>query len=176
MSAITNSPPFSLNSMDVVSLEAKGSKGSKGSKSGGGSKPKESRPDTKRNLEPKNKNTPGTVLPIKIGPIPPRDQHEPNVMYIDPSKSAAEMNAGKSLVRETDEVAAARQRVLSWKNPAIHDAYAAKARGSSSSGKSGPVTYDGGKCLAAGSSSDVGSKSLAVYSPGGSANNSCSIS
>ncbi|MEK7339892.1 MAG: hypothetical protein AABZ92_04170, partial [Verrucomicrobiota bacterium] len=99
------------------------------------------------------------------------------IMYIDPSKSVAEMNAGKSLAGSSifEEESAARRTVLSWKDKSIYDAYAEKARGSSSSGKSGPVTYDGGKVMARGSSSDVGSKSTAVYSAG-SSNSSCTIS
>ncbi|PWU16492.1 MAG: hypothetical protein C5B45_00180 [Chlamydiae bacterium] len=170
MSAITKSI-FAPSSMDdVVSLEAKGKKSGGGDKGSKGSKG--SRPETKKNFEPKNKNTPGTVLPIQYGPIPPRDKHVPNVMYIDPSNSVAEINAGKSFSKA--EESAAIKTVLSWKSRGIYDAYAEKARGSSSSGTSGPVTYDGGKVMARGASSDVGSKSTAVYSTGGS-NNSCTI-
>lgn len=173
MSAITKSV-FAPSPMDVVSLEAKGKKSGE---SKGGGKPeggKGSRPETKRNLEPKNKNTPGTVLPIQYGPIPSRENHQPNVMYIDPSKSVAETDAGKSFTSEVDESAAIKT-VLSWKNASVSHAYAEKARGSSSSGGSGPVTYDGGKVMAVGSSSELGFKSTAVYSTGGS-NNSCTIS
>ena len=174
MSAITNSP-FSSSSRDVVNLEVKGrksggGKGSEGSEGSGGSKG--NRPDTIRSLEPKNQPTPAPFVPI-IWEIKPNKE---NTMHIDSSGEAAGMSAGKSLVSETDEVSAARQRVLGWSYAKTSMCDKAKARGSSSSGKSGPVTYDGGKCLAAGSSSDVGYKSTAVYSPSGSANNSCSIS
>lgn len=172
MSAITKSifAPSPMD-MDVVSLETRGKKG------GGSKKSKESRgsrPETKRSFEPKNQYTPGTVLPIQYGPIPPRDKHEPNVMYIDPSKSNAEINTGKSFNSEIDESAAIKT-VLSWKNASIYNAYAEKARASSYSVRSGPVTYDGGKVMAVGSSSGAGSKSVAMYSTGGS-DNSCTIS
>ena len=173
MSAITKTI-FTSNPMDVMSLEVKGSKRSR--ESGGG---KGSRPETKRNLEPKNKGTPGTTLPIQYGPIPPRDKHEPNVMYIDPSSSASTMDAGKSLAANSSEMSAeqsaAAKTVMSWKNPSIYKAYAENARGSSSSGKEGITTYDGGKSMAVGSSSDGGFKSTAVYSTGNSTS-SCSIS
>lgn len=175
MSAITKTI-FASTPMDIMSLEVKGSKGSKGSRERGGSKG--SRPETKRNLEPKNKGTPGTTLPIQYGPIPPRDKHEPNVMYIDPSSSASTMDAGKSLANDSEmsaEQSAAAKTVMSWKNPSIYKAYAENARGSSSSGKEGITTYDGGKSIAVGSSSDGGFKSTAVYSTG-SSTSSCSIS
>ena len=112
------------------------------------------------------------------GPIPPKKFRDPDIIYAEtnppglpPGKRPYEKQQNDFL--ESDE--AAIKTVLSWKNASIYNAYAEKARGSSSSGGSGPVTYDGGKVMAVGSSSEVGSKSTAVYSTGGS-NNSCIIS
>lgn len=156
MSAITKI--FAPNLMNAMSLEAKGSKESRESRG--------SRPETKRKLEPKNRNTPGTVLPKVYGPIP--EDRKPNIMYIDPSSSVSTMDADKTLASNSvsAEQSAAVKTVMSWKNPSIYKAYAEKARGSSSSGKSGPITYDVVKSEAVGSSSDRGFKSTAVYSTG----------
>ncbi len=154
MSAITNS--FSPNSLGVVSLEVKGRKsgGGRGSEESGGSKG--SRPDTIRNLEPKNQPTPAPFVPIIWEIIPPKKENT----VLDSSGEAVE---------------AARRKVLEWNHTKTSICDKAKACGSSSSGKSGPVTYDGGKVMARGSGSDVGSKSTAVHSTGGS-NSSCTIS
>lgn len=180
MSAITKTM-FAPSPMDVMNLETKGSKGNKIRKADEGSKgSKGSRPETKKKLEPKNTGIPGTVLPIQYGPIPPREQRKPNIMYIDPSRASSTIDASKSLasssIFEMDaEQSAAAKTVMSWKSRSVYNAYAEKARGSSSSGKSGPVTYDGVKSLAVGSSSDEGFKSTAMYSIDSSAS-TCSIS
>lgn len=157
MSAITNTPfsASSMNATDVVSSEAKGKK------SGGG----------------KPKNGPKKPFMIK-GPIPPEKFRDPDIIYAEtnpPGLPPGQRPWDKKKNDFSESEGEAIKKALRWKSRSVYNAYAEKARGSSSSGKSGPVTYDGGKVMARGSSSDVGSKSTAVYSTGVS-KNSCTIS
>jgi hypothetical protein len=159
---------FLSSLMDVRALEAKGRKGSGGSSRGAIKESRKNggdrgnRPDTKKGFDPASQYLPGFVLPIQYGPIPPADERVPNVMYIDPTigvrnqQSASEVGTQQSAAAKT---------VMRWKSPSLYNAYAEKAYSSSSSSKSGPITYDGGyKSVATCSTSDIGSKSTAVYS------------
>ena len=141
MLAITNSP-FSSNSMGIVSLETKGSKGGKGSRPEG-SKPKD---------EPRK--------PFMIkGPIPPKEFRDPDIIYAEtnpPGLPPGQRPYDKKKNDFSESEDAAIKTVLSWKDPFIYKAYAENARGSSSSDKSGLVTYDVVRSLAVGSSSDGG--------------------
>jgi hypothetical protein len=172
MSAITSNSVFSPSSMGAISEEAKGKKsgGGKGGSKPGGSKPKGSKTEGS-----KPKNEPKKPFMIK-GPIPPKEFRDPDIIYAEtnppglpPGQRPWDKKENNSLQSEE----AAIKTVMSWKSPSVYSAYAKNARGSSSGG-SGLKTYDGGKVMAVGSSSNTGSKDLAVCSTG--TKDSCTIS
>ena len=170
MSAITSNSVFSPSSMGAISEEAKGKKS-------GGGKPEGSKPKGSKTEGSKPKNEPKKPFMIK-GPIPPKEFRDPDIIYAETNPPGLPPGQRPWDKKENNflqsEDSSSVKTVLSWKNESVYGAYAKNARGSSSSGGPGPVTYDGGKVMAAGSSSNTGFKDLAVCSTGTDAN--CTIS